>query len=256
MKHFNFKPYLACLITLLLTSQPTFAVEKILIYAAASTSNAVSEIIEQYNKQNPTIQAKVSFASSSMLAKQIEAGAPAHIYISANPKWMDYLQEQQLIINESRLNILSNKLVLIVPKGKYFDIAMDKKTGLAEKLDGKLCLGDTSHVPAGLYAKQALTSLGWWDMIKPSLVGTKDVRAALTLVERGECVAGIVYSTDANASTKIDLITEFPADSHNPIVYPVAVLVSAPDSAHIFLNYLSTPQVKTIFKKYGFTTTQ
>lgn len=255
MKFFNLKPNLVCLITLLLIAQSTFSAEKIVVYAAASTSNAISDIIDLYNKQTPDIQVKVSFASSSMLAKQIEAGAPAHIYISASSKWMDYLQEQQLIINESRLNILSNKLVLIAPKGRGFDIEIKKNRGLAEKLDGKLCLGDPSHVPAGIYAKQALTSLGWWDMIKPSVVGTKDVRAALTLVERGECATGIVYSTDASASTKIDLIAEFPADNHNPIIYPVASLVSAPDSARTFLNYLSTPQVKSIFEKYGFTIT-
>ena len=242
------------LITLLQVFQPVLAAEKLLVYAAASTNNAISEIIDRYNIQNPSIQAKVSFASSSMLAKQIEAGAPAHIYISANPRWMDYLQERQLIIDESRSNILGNKLVLIAPKGEYFDLKMDKTTGLAEKLDGKLCLGDPDHVPAGLYAKQALTSLGWWDMIKPSVVGTKDVRATLTLVEQGECAAGIVYFTDANSSTKTDFIAEFPADSHSPIIYPVAVLTSAPASAHSFLNFLGTPQAKSIFKKYGFNT--
>ncbi|MCK5829796.1 MAG: molybdate ABC transporter substrate-binding protein [Methylococcales bacterium] len=256
MIHFSLKPYFAYLITLLFIAQPTFAIEKVLVYAAASTSSTISEIIDLFNEQNADIQVKVSFASSSTLAKQIEAGAPAHIYISASTQWMDYLQQRQLINIKSRLNILSNKLVLITPKGKFFELDMNLKKSLPKKLDGKLCLGDPAHVPVGIYAKQALTSLGWWDMIKPNIVGTKDVRAALTLVERGECTAGIVYSTDANASTKIDLIAEFPSTSHNPIHYPVATLPSAPNSAHTFLNYLRTPQAKTIFNQYGFTTTQ
>lgn len=241
---------------LFLLAQPIAAVEKLLVYAAASTSHAITEIIEQYNKQHPDVQVKVSFASSSTLAKQIEAGAPAHVYISANPKWMDYLQERKLIINNSRLNMLSNKIVLIAPKGQPFQVEMNKDFDFAGNLSGKLCLGDPDHVPVGTYAKQALVSLAWWDKLKSSVVGTKDVRAALVFVERGECVAGIVYATDASSSDKIDLIATFPADSHSPVVYPVAALVSAPASAHNFLNYLGTPQVKSIFNKYGFSTTQ
>jgi molybdate transport system substrate-binding protein len=247
---------LAYLITLLLLAQPAAAVDKLLVYAAASTSNAVTEIIEQYNQENPEVQVKVSFASSSTLAKQIEAGAPAHLFISANPKWMDYLQEQKLIINESRLNLLSNKIVIVAPLGKGFKVEMNEDFDLAENLKGKLCLGDPDHVPAGIYAKQALVSLDWWDKVKTSVVGTKDVRAAVTFIERGECLAGIVYATDASASQKIDLIAEFPADSHDPIVYPVATLASAPALADTFLNYLNTSHIKSIFKKYGFTTTK
>ncbi len=254
MKFCNLRLGLAYLLTLFLVTQPAMAVEKLLVYAAASTSNAISEIIEQYNQQNPDIQIKVSFASSSTLAKQIEAGAPAHLYISANPKWMDYLQERKLIIDKSRLNLLSNKIVMVTPLGKGFEVEMNKDFDLAEILTSKLCLGDPDHVPVGIYAKQALVSLDWWSKVKSSVVGTKDVRAALTLVERGECAAGIVYSTDASASKKIELIAEFPAESHSPIVYPIATLVSAPDSSQIFLNYLGTLEVKAIFKKYGFNT--
>lgn len=242
--------------TFFLLAQPVAAVEKLLVYAAASTSHAITEIIEHYNEQNPEIQVKVSFASSSTLAKQIEAGAPAHIYISANPAWMDYLQQRKLIINKSRLNLLSNKIVLISPKKQPFQVKMNKDFDFAKKLNGKLCLGDPDHVPVGVYAKQALVSLAWWDNIKSSVVGAKDVRAALVFIERGECVAGIVYATDASSSRKIELIAEFPADSYSPIVYPVAALFSAPVSAHSFLNYLSTPKVKSIFNKYGFSTTQ
>jgi len=242
-----------CLLSLLL-SQTVIAKERVLIYAAASTSNAITEISEQFNKARPEINVKVSFASSSTLAKQIYAGAPADIFISANPKWMDYLQKQQLIINETRQQLLSNKIVLVTPKEKKIAIAMNKADDLAAKIDGKLCLGDPDHVPAGMYAKQALNSLGWWQNIKPQVVGTKDVRAALTLVERGECAAGIVYSTDASASTKIALSGEFPEHSHNPIIYPVSKLKSAKQSADIFLQYLNSASATAIFNKYGFST--
>ena len=242
------------LITVLQAAQPVTAVEKLLVYAAASTGNAISEIIDHYNKATPSVQIKASFASSSTLAKQIEAGAPVHIYISANPKWMDFLQENNLINNKSRLNLLSNKLVMVTPLGKGFAMEMHKYFDLAGKLKGKLCLGDPDHVPAGIYAKQALTSMGWWDKVKPSVVATKDVRAVLALVERGECATGIVYSTDASSSKKIELLAELPANSHNPVVYPVATLVSAPNSAHVFLNFLGTSQARAIFEKHGFDT--
>jgi molybdate transport system substrate-binding protein len=254
MQHCVLKTTTILLITVLQAAQPVTAVEKLLVYAAASTSNAISEIIDHYNEVTSSIQVKASFASSSTLAKQIEAGAPVHIYISANPTWMDFLQERNLIISESRLNLLSNKLVLVTPLGKGFAVEMQKDFDLAGELKGKLCLGDPGHVPAGIYAKQALTSLGWWDKVKPSVVGTKDVRATLALVERGECAAGIIYSTDASSSKKIELLDELPADSHNPVVYPVATLVSAPDSAQVFLNFLSTSQAKAIFEKHGFNT--
>lgn len=241
-------------IVFFLYSHSVTAAEKVLVYAAASTSNAVTEIIKQFNQLTPDIKVKVSFASSSTLAKQIEAGAPAQLYISANPKWMDYLQGQKLIVDQSRRDLLSNQIVLVTPLGKPIAVEMSKGYNLAKDLKGKLCLGDSSHVPVGIYAKQALVSLGWWDKVKSHIVGTKDVRAAMALVELGECAAGIVYATDALASKKIELVAKFPVDSHNPIVYPVAKLVSAKKSADSFLNYLSSPQAIAVFKKYGFST--
>jgi molybdate transport system substrate-binding protein len=245
---------LKTLIIFALLSQPVIAVEKVLLYAAASTSNAITEIINQFNKDTPEFKVKVSFASSSTLAKQIDAGAPAHVYISANPKWMDYLQERKLIINESRQDLLHNKIVLIAPLESQMVVEMSKKFDFSAILKGRLCLGDPSHVPVGIYAKQALISMGWWEQIKTKIVGAKDVRAALVFVERGECDAGIVYSTDASASKKSKILTEFPADTHKPIIYPVATLASAPDSAKTFLTYLSSSQAQAIFKKHGFST--
>ncbi len=244
----------ACFISLFLLANPTLAAEKVLLYAAASTSSAITDIIKQFKLQNPDIKVKVSFASSSTLAKQIDAGAPAHLYISANPTWMDYLQKRKLIINSSRQDLLTNKIVLIAPKGKQLAVSMNQDFDLAKILSGRLCLGDPAHVPAGIYAKQALSSLGWWRTLKKRIVGTKDVRAALAFVERGECAAGIVYASDARSSTKIELIAEFPSQSHDPIVYPVALLVSASDSAKLFLRYLKSAPATALFKKYGFST--
>ncbi len=256
MKKQPLKFFLSTLAPLFLLSQPVFSAEKLLVYAAASTSQALTKIIDQYHQQNPDIQVKVSFASSSTLAKQIEAGAPAHLYISANPTWMDFLQKQGLIINKSRLNLLSNKIVLISPKDQHFNVEMRKYFNLTTPLKGKLCMGDPAHVPAGIYAKQALVSLGWWDNIKSSIVGTKDVRAALTFVERGECAAGIVYLTDARSSTKVSVLAEFPANTHKAVVYPAARLTSSPNSAAAFLTYLSSPPARIVFKQYGFERTQ
>lgn len=230
--------------------------DKVLVYAAASTTNAVNEAIKSYHLKHPETQIKVSFASSSTLAKQIEMGAPAHIYISANPTWMDYLQKKDFIKNKSRTNLLSNQLVLISPKGKRFEVEMTAGFNFSEKIKGKICLGDPDHVPVGIYAKQAMVSLGWWEQIKTQVVGNKDVRAALVLVELGECAAGIVYSTDTKVSDKIDLIARFPAENHAPIVYPIAALNTASKSALDFLNYLKSPEASSLFNKHGFIATR
>ncbi len=232
------------------------ATEVVVLYAAASTSNALNEIITQFNHTTPNIKVKVSFASSSTLAKQIEAGAPAGIYISANPSWMDYLQKRHLIVNGSRKNLLKNQIVLVVHKGKQMVVKMNSHFDFARQLTGKLCLGDTAHVPAGIYAKQALVSLDWWSQVKSRVVGSSDARASLALIERGECVAGIVYTTDANASNKIKLIAKFPNNTHNPIVYPVALIAPANHAANIFLQYLSSSPATKIFNQYGFSTKQ
>ncbi len=230
------------------------ATEAVILYAAASTSNAINEIVTQFNQTTPNIKVKVSFASSSTLAKQIEAGAPADIYISANPNWMDYLQKRHLIVNKSRKNLLKNQIVLVTPKGKQIAVKMNSHFDFAKQLTGKLCLGDTAHVPAGIYAKQALVSLGWWSQVKPQVVGSSDARASLALIERAECAAGIVYTTDANASNKIKLIAKFPSNTHKPIVYPVASIAPENHAAHIFLQYLSSSPATKIFNQYGFGT--
>jgi molybdate transport system substrate-binding protein len=237
-------------------SGTAFADAKLTVFAAASLSNALTEISASY-EANGTGKVISAFASSSVLAKQIENGAPADIFISADNKWMNYLQEKKLINNASRKDLLGNKLVLIAPKGRGFNVKLDKSFDLAKAFDGRLCTGDIDAVPAGIYAKQSLTYLNWWDSIKTRIVGAQDVRAALAFVERGECAAGIVYETDAKISTKVEIVATFPEQSHVPIVYPIAIvsnanMASTNKLASDYLNYLQSPNAIAIFKKYGF----
>lgn len=252
----NRTDYLTILISaaLLLMSAASYAEDKITVYAAASLSNALSEVSAQYT----AARVVHSFAASSALAKQIESGAPADIFISADTKWMDYLQGKKLINSASRKNLLANKLVLIAPKDRGFKVNLDASFDLAKAFSGKLCTGDTDAVPVGIYAKQALSYLNWWPAIKTRVVGAQDVRAALVFVERGECAAGIVYATDAKVSSKVEIVATFPQVSHVPIVYPAALLVNSNNAnklANDYLNYLQSAAASTIFKQYGFTLT-
>ncbi|HET6223129.1 MAG TPA: molybdate ABC transporter substrate-binding protein [Dongiaceae bacterium] len=229
------------------------AAEDLLVFAAASTKNAAEDIAKLYAAES---QDKVtySFAASSDLAKQIENGAPAVIFISADTKWMDYLAERKLIAPDSRRDLLGNKLVLIAPADSQLTVALGKGAPLADALgDGKLAMGEPESVPAGRYGKAALEGLGIWSAVEPKVARTKDVRAALTLVERGEAAAGIVYSTDAAISKKVKVIAEFPADSYPPIVYPVAIVAGKDDAAaKAFHAFLNGPKARTVFLDYGF----
>jgi molybdate transport system substrate-binding protein len=230
----------------------SFADQKITVYAAASLTNAIGEISSEYEKVK-LVKIQSSFAASSALAKQIENGAPVDIFISADTKWMNYLQDKKRINAESRINLLSNRLVLVAPKGYTFKLQMDQSSNLAGAFNGKLCTGETESVPVGIYAKQSLIALGWWDEIKPRLVGAQDVRAALNFVERGECGAGIVYETDAKVSDKVEIVAAFPDDSHDPIIYPLAMVDGAQPDAKAFVDYLGSAKAKSIFIKFGFT---
>lgn len=227
--------------------------QKVTVFAAASLTNAISDIASEYEKDKQH-DIQTSFASSSTLAKQIEKGAPADIFISADTKWMNYMQDKNLIKKESKVNLLGNQLVLIAPKDKVFRVDMDKRFNLAAAFSGKLCTGELESVPAGIYAKQSLKSLNWWDNIKMRIVGTQDVRSALVFVERAECDAGIVYATDAKISGKVEKIAVFPEASHEPIVYPLALLNNASSQALAFYDYLRSAKAKAIFAKYGFQT--
>ena len=238
-------------LSLLFTSLLTQADEKVTVFAAASLTNALTDIGTQYKKEKAT-KIVHSFASSSTLAKQIENGAPADIFISADTKWMNYLQDKKLINTASRKEFLGNKLVLIAPKGRGFNVKFDQSFDFSKSFDGRLCTGDIDSVPAGIYAKDSLIYLNWWDGIKTRIVGTQDVRGALAFVERGECAAGIVYETDAKISNKVEIVAIFPEESHQPIVYPMAFVVNAKNANNDYFNYLQSSNALDIFKKYGF----
>ena len=220
------------------------------VFAAASLTDALAAVAKPFEAAHK-VPIKLSFAASSALAKQIEQGAPADVFISADTKWMDYLDGKGKIDHASRVNLLGNTLVLIAPKGKGFPVRVTKGFDFAGAFRDKLCTGVVESVPVGIYAKEALTHLGWWDGVKARVVGTEDVRAALNLVERGECAVGIVYATDAKPSPKVDVIGRFPDDSHSPIVYPAARITSSED-ARKFLEYLQQDSAGKIFAKYGF----
>ncbi|MEX1109477.1 MAG: molybdate ABC transporter substrate-binding protein [Dongiaceae bacterium] len=229
--------------------------DELTVLAAASLTNALEEIGTQYAAETgKTLQ--FSFASSSVLAKQIEAGAPAQIFASADQKWMDYLAERNLIEADTRVSPIGNSLVLIVPADSAAgDIAIDASTDLTSLLgaDGRLSVGDPDHVPAGIYAKEALESLGLWAITEPRLARAEDVRAALVLVERGEAPLGIVYATDAAVSDKVRVIGAFPADLHTPITYPFAILAGQNgEDADAFFRYVTGPEGLATFQKYGF----
>ncbi|HHZ6801169.1 TPA: molybdate ABC transporter substrate-binding protein [Morganella morganii] len=231
-----------------------WAAEKVTVFAAASLTNAVDEISAKY-KQEKKGEVVASYASSSTLARQIENGAPADIFISADQKWMDYAQEKNLIINDTRKTLLGNELVLIAAKDSKIDkVDINKQTDWVKLLDGgRLAVGDPDHVPVGIYAQEALESLGAWKVVDPMLARTNNVRSGMALVERGEAPLGIVYGSDAVASDKVKVVGIFPADTHKPVEYPIAILKDR-NNADVkgFYDYLQTPEAKEIFKRYGF----
>lgn len=227
--------------------------------AAASLTNALEELGAQYIGETGN-RVVFSFASSSVLAKQIEAGSPAQIFASADEKWMDYLSERQLIEEDTRVSPIGNALVLIVPADSPVTaVTIDSSLDLAALLGdgGRLSVGDPDHVPAGLYAKESLESLGLWAAAEPMLARAEDVRAALVLVEKGEAPAGIVYATDAAVSDQVRVVGTFPADSHKPITYPFAIVAGQnSDNVAAFFEYVTGPTGLATFEKYGFTTNE
>jgi molybdate transport system substrate-binding protein len=224
------------------------------VFAAASTTNAVTDIAKRFEESHD-VKVRLSFASSSTLAKQIENGAPADIFLSANPKWMDYVSDKGAVVSSSRRDLLGNRIVLIAPEASLLrTLTVDSGLDLPHLLgDGRLAMGDPDHVPAGMYGKKALQTLGLWNAVKDKIAAAKDVRAALVLVERGETPLGQVYATDAAISKKVKVIGVFSEDSHPPIVYPVA-MVKDTALAKEFIGFLNSRISTDIFQKYGFTT--
>jgi molybdate transport system substrate-binding protein len=245
----------AALIAAVLPFPSAFAQEKSLtVFAAASLKNALDDTNAAYTKATGT-KVVASYAASSALAKQIEGGAPTDIFVSADLQWMDYVGGKNLIKPGTRVNLLGNRLVLIAPTdskldkveiAKPFDVA--KLTG-----DGRIAIADVKAVPAGLYAKAALESLGGWAAAEPKLAMAENVRATLAFVARGETPIGIVYETDAKVEPKVKIVGVFPESSHPPVVYPVAAIAASTNAeAASYLSFLRGGAAKAIFEKYGF----
>ena len=233
---------------------PALAQEKRLtVFAAASMKNALDDISAAYTAKSG-IKIVASYAASSALAKQIEQGAPADIFASADTDWMDYTIGKKTINEPSRVNLLGNSLVLIAPKDSRLDkVAIGPAFDLSKLVgDGKIATGDVKSVPAGKYAKAALEKLGAWQAAEPKFAMTENVRAALALVALGEAPLGIVYSTDAKVEPGVKIVGIFPADSHPAIIYPVAATGTAKPEAAGYLAFLRSSAARTIFEKYGF----
>jgi len=225
------------------------------VYAAASLSNAVTEIARRYEKQYPSIKVVLVFAASSSLARQIQTGVPADIFFSADQDWMNYLVKKQKIARSQVKPLLSNELVLISPLQRQQSFQASSQFNFAQSFKGYVCTGQMESVPVGKYAKQSLTNLKWLKGLQGRIVGTDNVRSALAFVERGECQAGIVYKTDALQSKKVKIAGVFPAHTHSPIVYPIALTQqgSKNTDAVNFMRFMSQhTEAKKIYQHYGF----
>jgi len=224
----------------------------VLVFAAASLSDVLEEIGRAYAAQSERV-VRFSFAASSTLARQIELGARAEVFISADAAWMDYLQERALIDPSTRFDLVGNRLVLIAPRNSTLELQVAPGFPLAEHLGrGRLAIGDPDIVPAGRYAREALMALGVWEQVKRRLVYAENVRTALTYVMRGEAPVGIVYETDASIEKRVRVVDRFPEHSHAPIVYPAAAVSPASPAARAFLEYLSQAKAREIFRRHGF----
>jgi len=237
------------------TLSPAQAQDKSLtVFAAASMKNALDDIDAAFTAKTG-VKVAASYAASSTLAKQIEQGAPADIFLSADTDWMDYATGKKNINEQTRVNLLGNSIVLIAPKDSKIDnVTIGQGFDLAKLAgDGKIATGDVKAVPVGKYAKAALEKLGAWQAAEPKFAMADSVRAALTLVARGEAALGIVYSTDAKIEPGVKIVGTFPADSHPPIIYPVAATATAKPEATEYLAFLRSALAKTTLEKYGFT---
>jgi molybdate transport system substrate-binding protein len=225
----------------------------ITVFAAASMKNALDDVDAAFTARTG-VKVVASYAASSALAKQIEQGAPADVFVSADTDWMDYAASRKTINEPTRVNLLGNSIVLIAPKDSKIDnVAIAKGFDLAKLAgDGRIATGDVRAVPVGKYAKAALTSLGAWPAAEPKFAMAESVRAALTLVARGEAVLGIVYATDAKVEPGVKIVGTFPAESHPAIIYPVAATTTAKPAANDYLAFLRSTAAKTIFERYGF----
>ena len=247
--------FVALALSMAAPAAPAFAAGDVIVFAAASLKNALDDAVASYRTATGKA-VTVSYGGSSALAKQIEAAPPADIFFSADLAWMKDLHDKNLTVPATEKSLLGNEIVLVAPKDSTATISIAPGFDLAGLLggDGHLAMANVDSVPAGKYGKAALTKLGVWDAVSAKVVQAGDVRAALAFVTRGEAPAGIVYATDAKAEPGVKVIGTFPADSHPPIVYPVALLAAStnPD-AKAFLTYIESDAAKPAFTKQGFT---
>ena len=227
---------------------------KLVIFAAASLKDALDDVntaVQRDKGQETT----TSFAASSTLAKQIEAAAPADIFISADLDWMDYLAKKNLIKPDTRTNLLGNQLVLIAPANSSVKLSIGPSFPLAQALgDGRLAIADPNGVPAGKYGKAALEALGVWPSVADRLAPAENVRATLLLVSRGEAPLGIVYQTDAVADKGVKILGSFPENTHPPIIYPIAAVAASTNPGTVgYMAFLKSPAARPLFEKWGFT---
>jgi molybdate transport system substrate-binding protein len=243
---------LACVVTSV--SAAPAQDKTITVFAAASLKNALDDVNAAFLASS-RVKPTTSYAASSALVKQIEQGAPADVFISADLDWMNYASQKGLVQDATRVKLLGNKLVLIAPKESKLDmVAIAKGFDLAKLAgDGRISVADVRAVPAGKYAKAALEHFGGWAAAEPKLAMAENVRAALALVGRGEAPLGIVYETDATIDTNVKIVGHFPEGSHQPIVYPAALVKNAKQDATAYLAFLQSDVAKGIYAKYGFT---
>jgi molybdate transport system substrate-binding protein len=242
-----------------LGTPPAASAAEIVVFAAASLKEALDEATRVYDADSKSGDVvKISYAASSALAKQIESGAPADMFISADLDWMNYLQERKLIQPGTRKSLLGNRLVIVAPADT--DLKLDIKPGfdLAGALKGgHLAMANPDGVPAGKYGKAALEKLGVWNSVQSAVVGAENVRAALLFVSLREAPLGIVYATDAAADPRVKIAGVFPEDTHPPIIYPAALTADSKNpSAPLLLEFLTSPAARPIFEKRGFTVVQ
>ncbi|HCH1719744.1 TPA: molybdate ABC transporter substrate-binding protein [Vibrio parahaemolyticus] len=242
----------ACLAAILSISFSTNAATDLKVYAASSMTNAIDEIAQDFTEKYDVTVTPV-YGGSSSIARQIINGAPADVFISANTKWMDYLVDEGVIDSDNVTNLVRNSLVLIAPQSSslaVFNFA-DANAWEAALNGSRLALGNPTSVPAGMYAKESLTTLGVWKEIQTKVAPAKNVRLALALVERGEAPLGVVYKTDAQLTSKVKIVGEFASDTHAAIVYPAAVVNDSTESRQFF-QYLKSEDAKRVFAHYGF----
>jgi molybdate transport system substrate-binding protein len=236
---------------------PASAADKVLVFAAASMKNALDNIDAEWTKQTGK-EVTVSYAASGALAKQLENGAPADVFISADTDWMDYVAKKKLIKDDTRVNLLGNQIVLVAAKDKAKPVEIKEGMDLATLIgDGRLAMGEPKTVPAGKYGQAALEKLGVWSSVQGKVAGAESVRAALALVSRGEAPYGIVYQTDVSSDPGVAVVGTFPESSHPPIIYPIAITADSknPDTQAYF-DFLKSAKAVPLFEHEGFTVTK